>query len=111
MNAAFFSIGSVMFVSAMSLVGIFFLSLGKRRLERMLFVLVSFAVGALIGDVFIHILPEIAEANTDFESVSLLILLGILLSFALEKLIRWHHCHDIDCDDHHKTVGTMTLVG
>lgn len=103
---------SVLFVSAISLGGIVLFSLGKQSMERNLFWFISFAVGGLIGDVFIHILPEIAEGDvTFFPIASLIILGGLLLSFILEKVIHWRHCHHSDCPEHPKPFGTMNLVG
>jgi zinc transporter ZupT len=51
------------------------------------------AVGALIGDAFIHIIPELfAEASeTDQVTSSMLILTGFLASFILERAIGHHH--------------------
>lgn len=110
MIIAAYSIGSVLAVSLMSLVGLSLLGLGQKTLHRLLSVFISFAVGALLGDVFIHILPEMAEGN-GFAFGSLLIVLGILLSFVLEKAIHWRHCHDLECETHPRPVGMITLVG
>lgn len=55
------TIGSVIIVSLLSLVGIFTLSLNRERMRKMLIFVVAFAVGALFGDVFIHLLPESFE--------------------------------------------------
>ena len=55
--------------------------------------MIPFAVGALLGDVFIHILPEIQNGSHLSALQSYTILLGLLLFWATEKLIHWHHCH------------------
>jgi zinc and cadmium transporter len=112
MSVVFLTIGSVLLVSAMSLVGIVFVFFRKEWLDGALYPLVSFAAGSLIGDVFIHILPELSEANTEFFPIaSLLIAVGILLSFALEKIILWRHHHCLGCAGHPKSAGLMILVG
>ena len=54
-----YTLGSVIVVSLISLLGVFSLGVKPERLERALLYLVSFSAGALLGDVFIHILPEI----------------------------------------------------
>ena len=50
--------GSVIIVSLVSLIGLASLAIKQRKLEQILLYLVSFAVGALFGDVFIHLLPR-----------------------------------------------------
>lgn len=90
----FYSLISVLVVSFISLAGVLTLVLSGGLLQKILLFLVSFAAGALLGDVFIHLLPEIAE-KSDFDwQISLYILLGILIFFILEKFIRWRHCHE-----------------
>lgn len=112
LTPVFFTIGSILLVSAVSLTGIGFFLLKKNLMDAALFPLVSFAAGSLIGNVFAHLLPEIVEENVAFfKTASLLIATGILLSFALEKIILWRHHHCMGCDAHAKTAGPMTLVG
>jgi zinc and cadmium transporter len=54
--------------------------------------LVSFAVGALLGAVFLELLPHALDAgNTD--RVMATMLGGLLLFFLLEKLVLWRHSH------------------
>lgn len=84
---------SVTAVSAVSLVGLFTLTMSELRARRLATFFVSFAVGALLGDTFIHLVPEIFDAarGPDALRASLLILAGILLFFVVEKLLRHHH--------------------
>jgi zinc and cadmium transporter len=102
---------SVALVSAVSLAGIFTLFLKSGRLKKVLLYLVSFSVGALFGDVFIHLLPEIFEKPGGKFSASLFIILGILIFFILEKFLRWRHCHIPTSRDHPHPVVTLNLVG
>jgi zinc transporter ZupT len=94
------ALGAVTAVSAVSLVGAFLLTLRPKTLDDNLHVLVAFAVGALFGDAFIHLLPEAfahAQAHADGDGhghglqVSLLVLGGIVLFMVLERLILWRH--------------------
>jgi zinc and cadmium transporter len=73
--------------------------------------MVSFSAGALFGDVFLHLLPEIVEEGGWTLSVSLFLMGGILISFVIEKMIHWHHCHVLPTEDHYHPVGTMSLIG
>jgi zinc and cadmium transporter len=54
--------------------------------------LVSFAVGALLGAVFIELLPHALETGSA-ERVMLTVLVGLLAFFLLEKLVLWRHAH------------------
>jgi zinc and cadmium transporter len=84
---------SVILVGLVSLIGAFTLSLSEERLRRLAVVFISFAVGALLGDTFIHLIPEIfgSEGEADPLVSSLLVLGGMLLFFIVEKLLRHHH--------------------
>ena len=54
--------------------------------------LVSFAVGALLGAVFIELLPN-ALATGSASTVMATVLAGLLAFFLLEKLVLWRHSH------------------
>src|SRR3981189_1671801 len=54
--------------------------------------LVSFAVGALLGAVFLELLPHALEHGAT-QRVMLTVLMGLLLFFLLEKLVLWRHSH------------------
>jgi zinc and cadmium transporter len=57
--------------------------------------LVSFAVGALLGAVFIELLPHALEQGSP-ERVMTTVLIGLLAFFLLEKLVLWRHAHGHD---------------
>lgn len=86
-----YSILSVFVVSLISLVGVFTLSMKDVLLRKYLFLLVSLAVGALIGDAFIHLIPESFEQGLNPTMVSLYLIAGIIIFFILEKVLHWHH--------------------
>lgn len=103
---------SVVIVSLVSLSGVITLAINKNFLKKILLILVAFSTGALLGDAFLHLLPEIIEESNQLSlSATLMIFCGILLFFILEKILRWRHCHDIDCKEHPKHLGIMNLVG
>ncbi|QWT45433.1 ZIP family metal transporter [Azospira inquinata] len=80
--------------------------------------LISYAIGALLGAVFLEILPHALEHGSP-DMVALTLLAGILLFFILEKLVLWRHCHSDHCEAHearpaahdHGRSGLMILVG
>lgn len=63
-------------------------------------ILVSYAIGALLGAVFLELLPHAMEEAEHVEYMTATILFGILLFFTLEKLVLWRHCHGHHCEAH-----------
>ena len=72
-------------------------------------VLISYAVGALLGAVFIEVLPHAFELASSAQSMAATILAGILLFFVLEKLVLWRHCHTHDCEVHDGSVAPVVV--
>ncbi len=93
LNAWAYTILSVVMISLISLVGVVVIMLGPRRLDRIIPLLISLAVGALFGDALVHLLPQAFRDSTSPALVSLYVLLGILLFFLLERFLHWHHEH------------------
>lgn len=85
--------------------------------------LISYAIGAMLGAVFLNILPEALELATSPGQLTGTVLFGILLFFVLEKLVLWRHCHQESCEAHdpagalgaahddHGRSGLMIMVG
>ncbi len=68
--------------------------LAWRIQPRLIPVFVSYAVGALLGVVFLDLLPHIFESTNNYHVSAAWILGGILLFFVLEKFVLWRHSHD-----------------
>lgn len=111
MNPFLWTILSILSVSIVSFVGVFFFAFHKNTIDKYLLYLVSFAAGAIMGDAFLHMIPEMIEDTAFFETAAQLILLGIILSFIIEKIIHWHHCHIMPTEEHFHPVGVMSLIG
>ncbi|MES1982147.1 MAG: ZIP family metal transporter [Pseudomonadota bacterium] len=83
--------------------------------------MVSYAIGALLGAVFLNILPEAIGLTSSVATLSATVLFGILLFFVLEKLVLWRHCHHEHCEAHevseiaphhdHGRSGSMIMLG
>ena len=87
--------------------GVVFLALKEKALEDLLEIFISFACGTLLGDTFIHLMPEaLAELG---EQTFILIALSFVFFFALEKFFYWRHCHDERCQVHPFTY--LNLIG
>src|SRR3989338_5571923 len=83
------------------------------KVKRYTHYIISFAVGALLGVSFFELIPE-ALANNPAEEIMPIILVSIILFFALEQLLFWHHCHHEEHRDHqpeHKAYGQLILWG
>lgn len=63
-------------------------------------VLVSYAIGAMLGAVFLEILPHAFELASSAQNMASTVLAGIMLFFVLEKLVLWRHCHGDHCEAH-----------
>ncbi len=103
-----YSLASVIVVSLISLIGLFTLSLNEKLLKKYVFILVSLAVGALLGDAFIHLIPEAFEQIGNPTNLALAIVGGIFIFFVLEKFLHWHH-HGIEDHAPHP-IGNLILV-
>jgi len=89
---------SVIIVSLISLIGVFSLSIKEEFIKKYIGLFISLAVGALLGDALIHLIPETFKNSSNSVFVSLLIISGILVFFTLEKFLHWHH-HGEDKDE------------
>ncbi|MBI5918358.1 MAG: ZIP family metal transporter [Nitrosomonadales bacterium] len=107
-------LGGVLSVSCAALFAL------NSRAQHYVGALVSYAIGALLGAVFLDILPEAFAMTSSIATVSATLLFGILLFFVLEKLVLWRHCHHDHCEAHephqhgthdHGRSGTMIIVG
>ena len=108
MTSLQYTLLSVFLISLTSLIGVFFLSFKTALLKKMLMVLVSFSTGALLGNVFLHLIPEFVEERPEN---LIWVLVGILASFIIEKFIHWRHCHDLECATHIHPVGPLVIIG
>ncbi|MBL8510034.1 MAG: ZIP family metal transporter [Betaproteobacteria bacterium] len=61
---------------------------------RLIPLFVSYAIGALLGVVFLELLPHIFQRAQSQPFVATWILAGILGFFVLEKMVLWRHNHD-----------------
>jgi len=106
-----YAILSVLFVSFVSFVGLFTLSIKIEKLKSIVFAFVSFAAGGMLGDVFLHLLPHMAEEGNFGLRASLSVLGGIMLMFLLEKVVHWRHCHHPTTKEHVHSFAVMNLIG
>lgn len=99
-----------------SLIGSIFALIGgiilltKEKLARKIsLLLVSFAVGSLMGATFFDLIPEALEKSGGDANIFIFVILGILTLFVFEKFLRWYHCHDTETCDIHSFSSTVLL--
>jgi len=97
--------------SLVSLIGILFFKVPINKLEKAIMFLVSLSAGTLLGDSFLHLLPESVESLENGMVIWAGVLGGIILFFILEKIICWRHCHIPTSESHIHSVGKMNLIG
>ncbi len=108
MTNLIWAVGASIAVSLVSLIGIFSLLLREGWLNKILFMLIGFSAGGLIGGAFLHLLPEALEQAASQIIFSYLIL-GFIAFFILEKYLHWRHCHEGICSVHAFTY--LNLIG
>src|SRR3954465_13590544 len=85
--------------------------------------LISYAIGALLGASFLEVIPNAFELGPPRQAAAA-ILAGIFGFFVLEKLLLWRHCHTENCEVHdphaaherasghdHGRTGALIMVG
>jgi zinc and cadmium transporter len=86
-------IGSVWLAAALSF------GLLARYTQHML----SLAAGALMATAFMHLLPEAFESQVSAHDLFMVLLVGLVFFFLLDKAELWHHGHE-----HHQGPATGT---
>ena len=81
---------STLVVSAISLIGVSLFALKSEKLQKILLLLMSFSVGALLGNAFFHLVPESYFHIESPKLTSWLILGGFMFFFLVEQLLHTH---------------------
>ena len=106
-----YSIIAALIVSLISLAGILTFLIKEKQLNKILFFLISFSAGTLMGGAFFHLIPESLLENPA-PMVLKSVLVGFILFFVIEKLLHWHHCRNHNCEKHPaKVLGIQNLAG
>lgn len=90
-NAWLYSLTSVIAISLISLVGLSVIAIDERLLRKFVPAMMGLAVGAMLGDAFLHLLPELYDRPHSNTRVALGILAGLFLFYLLELAVRRHH--------------------
>ena len=79
-------------VSLFSLTGIITLSLKDDTLHKILFFLIAFSAGTILGAALLDLLPEAVE-HIEGSAVFVYITIGFVSFYFLERFIYWYHGH------------------
>lgn len=104
-------LSSVVLVSLVSFVGIFTLSIRQDLIKKYIYLFVSLAIGALLGDAFMHLIPEGMESSPNEFYFPIALIVGILIFFLIERYMHWHHHYeDKDLHETEHPVGKMIII-
>jgi zinc and cadmium transporter len=98
-------------VSLFSLSGIIALAMNKETLHKILFFLVAFSAGSILGASLFDLLPEAIE-HIEGEIVYLYIAGGYVTFYFLERFIYWYHGHGHhdEIEDEHREIPTSSFA-
>lgn len=84
----------------------------RQRLNRAISHLISFAVGALLGGAFLHLIPRAFEHDAVGSDTPLYIVAGIMGFFVLERFLHVHHEHHLEGEPHPtQPIVAMSIIG
>lgn len=95
--------------SALSLIGGLYLLFGKKGVKTLQLYSVPFAAGALLAAAFFDLLPETIESAAEPENAMVIVLIGFLLFFVLERSLSWFHHHHDDNESHQAGLGRRNV--
>lgn len=96
-------------ISLASLSGVVTLASKQLKSKGMTGIFVSFAAGTLLASAFINVLHEALEQGEAY-NVLLMTLVGMILSFFLERFFVWHHHHHEDMHNIHPS-AYLVIIG
>lgn len=117
-SATLWALVSVGIVSLLSLAGALGLSFGLLQRHRVMMALIALAAGTLLGDAFLHLLPEAAHDGFS-PTLGLWLIAGFLVMFGIEVVLLRGHSHAEHLGDDHahdhgteiQPFGWLNLVG
>ena len=88
-----YSVLSTFIVGLVSLAGMVTISLNDKLLKKVIKYSVSFAVGALLGAAFLHLLPHLLEKGNYSINSGLLVIYGFIFMYITENMTNLYHSH------------------
>jgi zinc and cadmium transporter len=114
MGVIAYTLISVVLISLVAVLAIIPVLLKKKLSKHFLLILLSLSVGTLLGGVFIHFFPEMAEHGYHLET-AIFIIIGFLVFFIIEKFVHYRHnknCQQGNCGHGHGYhLAPLNLIG
>jgi zinc and cadmium transporter len=108
MSTLVWILGLTLLNGLVAFVGAFTLLLSERTTRKILYLLVAFSTGVLMGGGLLHLLDESLE-ELGSDKALMIMIAGFSVFFLIERFLHWHHCHEGVCDVH--TYSYMILFG
>lgn len=108
MNTLISIVISTFVISLIAFVGVLALAIRENVMRKILMYMVSLSAGILMGNAFLHLLPE-AFGTAPVENIFLSLLGGFIFFFIIERFFHWHHCHDKHCKE--QSFAMTNLIG
>lgn len=104
---------AIFLIGALSLIGIFMISLKEKTLDNILFILVAFATGTILATALFDLIPESVHhleelANFSLNHVFGFTILGYVVFFIVERFIYWFHGHAHQKENEYVCYDTVT---
>lgn len=99
MNALLWILAFTLLDGLVAFVGAVTILLNEKTLKRVIYVLVSFSAGALMGGGLLHLMAE-SITLLSVDAAFLILIAGFSVFFLMERFLYWHHCHEKECDVH-----------
>ncbi len=105
-------------VSLFSMVGLLVLFVREKIMHKILWVLIAFSAGTILGTAYLELLPEALEIVGSSEAF-IYITIGFVFFFFLERYIYWSHGHGHEIEDSKssldsrmtKSVAYLNVIG
>jgi zinc and cadmium transporter len=110
-----YTLGASMLVVVVALASVFVLYVRDVTLKKWMPRMIALAVGVLLGDAFLHLLPDAMSRTENHGSVFLWTLLGITGFYSIEQFLHWRHDHAVEFSSSPskspQTYAQMNLLG
>lgn len=89
------TLAGALVVVLVAMLSIFVFYIPDKALARWMPRLIAVAVGVLLGDAFLHLLPDALDSGASASMVFMATLGGILCFYLIETLLHWKHDHSV----------------
>jgi len=108
MNTLLWILAATVIDGLIAFSGVLTLGLKKKTFESVILALVAFSAGALLAGGLFHLFLESLN-YIKAQTAILMLLVGFIFFFLMERILRWHHCHEGHCKVH--PVNSLILLG